>query len=386
MPTFYLLFGNTPELSLAEVKAVVKVAVEPVTHHIARVQLADEATAKSLQETLGGTVKIYLEHQLLPRTTSPEGLLPYIAEIISKSQHRQFSLAEFNRDHLPPLAEQDVKNELKKSGVMTRYRQDSRQGLSAAVLIHETNLIEVGIINVADQIAVTELVATQNIDDWTIRDRHKPYADRKKGMLPPKVARMMVNLGIGTLDVPLDQVSLYDPFCGTGTVLMEAAALGCKTLVGSDNDAVAIQGTQLNLDWYTQAQNWSGQSRATVSDVTKMVWPAELPKPNVIVTEPFLGKPKPQLTQLDGIFKGLEKLYWGAFRHWVHLMANPTIIVMVLPTVQTPKRTYTLASLIDKMASLGYTMVSEPILYHRPQAIVQRQIHVFRWQQPNSKE
>jgi tRNA G10 N-methylase Trm11 len=100
-------------------------------------------------------------------------------------------------------------------------------------------------------------------------------------------------------------------------------------------------------------------------------------KVDAIVTEPFLGKPTPNPAKVPNIMKGLMKMYWGAFRTWSQILKPGGRVVIVFPYIQTQNATFDLSALIDKVATLGYTMESEPVLYHRPQAIVQRQIHQF---------
>jgi len=102
----------------------------------------------------------------------------------------------------------------------------------------------------------------------------------------------------------------------------------------------------------------------------------------MIVTEPFLGKPKPNPAKVPFILKGLEKLYRGAFRHWTNILKDGAVIVIVIPSIvvqdkRGKTRTYTLESLIDSLGKLGYTMTSEPIEYFRAQAIVRRNIYTF---------
>ena len=84
---------------------------------------------------------------------------------------------------------------------------------------------------------------------------------------------------------------------------------------------------------------------------------------------------------MANIFKGLEKLYLGAFKHWTKWLADGARLVVVLPYVQTEKHTYSQQKLIDKLKEWGYTLTVEPVLYARPQAIVQRQIVIFTWKQ-----
>jgi tRNA (guanine10-N2)-dimethyltransferase len=62
--------------------------------------------------------------------------------------------------------------------------------------------------------------------------------------LKPKLARLLVNLSRAK-----EKQLLLDPFCGTGSVLIEAAILGMKP-IGIDIDAKMIKGSETNLKFY----------------------------------------------------------------------------------------------------------------------------------------
>lgn len=61
---------------------------------------------------------------------------------------------------------------------------------------------------------------------------------------PPKVAQMMINLA-----GPDRHKILLDPFCGSGTILQEAALLNFQKIYGSDQNSQAVKDSQVNLDW-----------------------------------------------------------------------------------------------------------------------------------------
>jgi len=271
---------------------------------------------------------------------------------------------------------------LNKNGINSRYIEGSRLGLSAAILIHKKRVKEVYLITTKDGAFLAETLGAQDIDDWTNKDRNKPYFDRKKGMLPPKVALIMVNIAMGDNPVSEDQKRiLLDPFCGTGTVLIEGLLTNLDVF-GSDLDIEAVEGTKRNLEWLAQDYPFTHEYKVIMSDATKI--PPQPEKFQYLVTEPFLGKPKPNPAKLPYIFKGLEKMYIGAFKHWTTLLDDGASVVIVFPTVTTEdakgrKRTFSLDMLIDKLTTFGNTTLSKPILYSRPQAVVQRQIYRFRF-------
>jgi tRNA G10 N-methylase Trm11 len=381
MPTYLFHLGQTPRLSSAELHAVYPNCTwEPVILNILSCELEDDAAAAAILNRTGGVVKVSKIEQYLDQNEESviqEALVGILAAASHETQLNFSIYAADQRLEVPSLT--TVKKVLRAAGHKSRYIEAADHGLSAAVLLHQT-VLELNLFLINDKVLITRTVAIQNIDDWTQRDRSKPYFDRKKGMLPPKVARIMTNLALR--DSSLSSARVYDPFCGTGTVLLEAAHMGVTQLYGSDNDPDAVGGSRLNLNWlneYYQLQP-PVDAKLWVSDVAA-VRADQTGKPiTAIVTEPYLGKPKPMPGFIPNMFKGLEKLYLGAFKAWQKILAPGGRVVIVLPAVQLGTRLYDCSDLIDKLTKLGYTTSSEPIVYARPQAIVQRQIYQFVYQ------
>ncbi len=379
--TFIFLLGNTPELSRIELQAILPDAqFEELSDQLISTTLTDtDFTPEQLIEILGGTVKIFQVIKPLEVHAEIATIKTEITEYIRAEFVKDFSVAELGRDHLEMIEAGEIKAILKRDGVITRYVDGSRHGLSSAVLSHQ-KVTEISVIQAANYLVLAKTVAVQDIDQWTVRDRMKPYADRKKGMLPPKVARMMVNLAVGPH--PDKDSVLLDPFCGTGTILLEGLERQIR-VIGSDLDAEATAGARGNIEWYRE-QIIETIPEATVlnQDATQLVLPKNQ-KIQYLVTEPFLGKPRPQPEQLPNIFKGIEKLYLGAFKQWRNVLAPGAKIVCVFPAVlseHTPGYpTVTLKALIDKLAHFGYTTTSESVVYHRPQAVISRQIYQFTY-------
>jgi tRNA (guanine10-N2)-dimethyltransferase len=74
------------------------------------------------------------------------------------------------------------------------------------------------------------------------RPRKKPFFH--PSAMPSKVARCMVNLAHTSAELVL-----LDPFCGTGTSLIEATYIGCRA-VGVDAQKKMILGTRKNLRFF----------------------------------------------------------------------------------------------------------------------------------------
>jgi len=81
----------------------------------------------------------------------------------------------------------------------------------------------------------------------------KPFMDRRPknrpffhpSAMPPKLARCMVNLA-----KPKAGELVLDPFCGTGSLLIEAALIGCRVL-GADIQRRMVKGCKANLAFFS---------------------------------------------------------------------------------------------------------------------------------------
>lgn len=105
------------------------------------------------------------------------------------------------------------------------------------------------------------------------RPRKKPFFH--PSAMPSKMARCMVNLAHGK-----DESLVLDPFCGTGTSLIEATYIGCK-VVGVDAQRRMVLGCRKNLKHF----NISAEG---------LIWgdARQLPffKADCIVTDPPYGR------------------------------------------------------------------------------------------------
>jgi len=374
MKSYIFQLGSTPQLSFAELTAVVGEAPKLLTENFAVAEFSEDFSPSTYVDILGGTVKIHKKLEDFDSDVSTEKLKEAVlAVLIERSDGNKisFSFSEIGRDHLEHISETEIKNKLREDGIPSRYIEAPQGGLSAAVLLHRKNLIELSILHTKESIYLLETVAVQNIDAWTVRDRGKPFADRKRGMLPPKVARMMLNIN-AKLDKSENRL-VYDPFCGTGTILIENMSLGFSS-IGSDSDDAAVSGSRDNMAWAAETLGSQSTPQILLADVSHAVPTQPV---TAIVTEPFLGKPNPKPQQIENIFRGLEKLYIGAFRHWRSFLPDGSPVTIIFPRSSAAKTLHSMSHLIDKLEELGYTTQSEPIIYARSGAVIEREIYTF---------
>ena len=189
---------------------------------------------------------------------------------------------------LKPLS-LELKKELKAGGLSVRAVLADGLALTS-VQVDKNKLVSKGaeflILAGPKTTWLARTIAVQAFEDFSERDFGRPNADAKSGMLPPKLARMMINIAAGP-----ETETLMDAFCGSGTVLNEAATLGYRDLVGSDLSEKAISDTKANFAWLVKERGLKVDFEAFVSDVKDLPQHVKPGSISTIVSEPYLGPP-----------------------------------------------------------------------------------------------
>jgi tRNA G10 N-methylase Trm11 len=150
-------------------------------------------------------------------------------------------------------------------------------------------------------------------------------------MIPPKLAQMMLNIG---LQGQTDKV-LLDPFCGSGTVLMEAMLMGVRSVIGSDSSEKAVKNTRKNSEWAQERYNLTKKNLLEVNlfNVEKLGHSLKNESIDVIVTEPYLG-PQKKAGNIERVKKELETLYTKAINEFRKILKKDGRVVMIWPVLR----------------------------------------------------
>ena len=370
--TYYLQFGRLQELSLYEFHQLFpEVKCTKIIDDVFQVEFDDEKLLIEQLQKSGGIIKAMSLISAIGSADRDDINLA-IAEYLRQIPRPNFSLTEINRPQRSALDERLIKNVLRQVNVPSRFIHSTAKGLSASVLLHQ-KVEDLFIIYQKNECVLAKTIWIQDIDDWSNRDVGKPYRDHKRGMIPTKLARMMVNFLSPEL-VSQQNKRLLDPFCGTGTILMEAGMLDWQVL-GSDKSQEAVFGSAENMHWFSNNYKKPEPASLFVEDASNITLKQILQPVDAIVTEPFLGKQTPAPHELPNIFRGLEKQYLGALKQWTNILKKGGEVVVVTPLVKTEKHNFSLQGVIDKSKRFGYDILSGPLIYQRPQTIVQRAIY-----------
>jgi len=329
--------GHQPHISIAEIQAVFAFSAQGRSASGGKrmgnyflLETKDKLDCEELMNQLGGTIKI-------AEKIEEENITDFLAKTPEEFKI-QFSLSGSNSKKIAMA----VKKQLKAMGRSVRYIEPK----NTATILHNKLIKKQGDLTIfEDEIFVTK--AIQPFEEFGERDYNRPSTDSWSGMLPPKLARIMINLGLADVQTrhgasPItqpDDVVLLDPFCGSGTVLTEALDLGFKNLIGSDISEKAIEDTKKNIEWMQKNFKFQiSNFKLFTSDACKL--PAEI-KPNsidLIVSEPYLGKPLRGNERIDTLQKqanDLAELYALAFKQFHKVLKKSGIVILSFQNLNT---------------------------------------------------
>lgn len=425
---FISILGRQPELSIAELRAVYSQSnVDLLTPEIASVESENFDIS-----ILGGTTKYGL---VIDRFAShePSDKAAFIAASRKIVQHYQskwrqidhkitLGISAYNFKISPRDVQKTgllLKSSLKKSGISLRLIPNSDPALSTAVshnnkLGLSPNKVELMIIKAGKTIVLAESRGAQNITAYAKRDRDRPRRDAFVGMLPPKLAQIMINLAAedatttsfyegsafpaeASQERKLDQsaasrpekkdsgsgrsITLLDPFCGTGTILQEAL-LRDFTVFGSDLNPKMIDYTTENLSWLQKTHRADGTvSTIRQGDATEFKW-LEAENLDLIVCETYLGQPfsaPPSPEKLKQVVGNCNHII-SQFLENIRAQIKPeTRLCIAVPAWQGNDGRFTYLPLTKQVQSLGYQLQNtDKLLYHRPDQVVARQLLILR--------
>jgi len=360
MNKYFFIFGKTPKLSLAELQNVLyqsKINFKQVLYND---QIFIFETKEKIEPKLffqlGGSIK-FGEIIKKTQTIYKEPLANIINSQI-KIKKITFGLSDYSNQHL----------NLSKLGIETkkiirqkkpcRFVNPKTQALTA-VAAKKNKLLDIGIeICIFQQHGIYLLgktLAVQDFELWNKLDYGRPEFDPKIGMLPPKVAQMMINL------IPNKTKSIWDPFCGFGTILQQAAILRYKNILGSDINKNTVIKAQKNIDWFIENFNINSNIELKTLDITKVTNKDFNFLPQSIATEPYLGKPlsgRETQTELNKIKSELQLLYLKSFEKFNKLLEPKHIIVFIFPKLKFKKQIID-TSIDENIKQLGYKLLNE---------------------------
>jgi SAM-dependent methyltransferase len=253
--------------------------------------------------------------------------------------------------------------------------------LSSAQVLHNklftTHNWELLLVNHGGQTYLAQTTNVQAINAYAARDQVRPKRDPRVGMLPPKLAQIIINLAVDQRSVK----SILDPFCGTGVILQEALLMGYSA-VGSDIEPRMIEYSKANLEWL--ADKWEIKTgwQLHTGDACKMKWD---PNFDTVAGEAYLGRPfssLPTPAVLNQVIQDVDTIH-KKFLENVARQTKPGFRMAIAVPAWKTKNGFKHLPTLEKLEELGYTWAvfkhisNNDLIYHRESQIVGRELAVL---------
>jgi tRNA G10 N-methylase Trm11 len=282
-----------------------------------------------------------------------------------------------------------LKKVIKNAGRSARVVPNKEAELNSAQIIHNQltgpNGLELLFIKKGSSTLLAQSIWVQDIDGYRLRDQERPMRDSRVGMLPPKLAQIIINLAVGpSLPKNDSNTTLLDPFCGTGVILQEALLQGLNVL-GTDLEPRMVDYSQKNLEWLS---NKLGRSHALPSykvlqgDATSIKWPEHF---DLIACETYLGRPfssQPDPQTLQKVVQDVNTIHKKFLQNVASQTETGFRMCIAVPAWKT-NNGFTSLPVLDHLEELGYNRVSlkhvqtKDLIYHREGQIVARELAIL---------
>ena len=297
-----------------------------------------------------------------------------------------------------------LKKAIKKTGRNVRLIPNKALELNTAQVLHNQLAGPTGwelvFIRDGQKTVIAQTVKAQDIGSYARRDRGRPKRDAKVGMLPPKLAQIIINLAVGKLpedklesicDIPAGEEvprpmlgqTVLDPFCGTGVILQEAALMGYEAR-GTDLEPRMADYASQNLQWLARNYNLPPVCcRVEAADATAAKWPLPI---DFVASETYLGRPFTSQPSAEILFQTIAdcNLIIKKFLQNIHGQVKiGTRLCLAVPAWQTGAGQFKHLPLIDQISDLGYNRMSfehardTDLIYYRANQTVTRQLLVI---------
>jgi tRNA G10 N-methylase Trm11 len=407
MPTYAAFIGHQPHISLAELSATLPgFKLQKIVDRSAVIFESSAEIDMKYLGMLGGTVVIAksLDKPDVKLEDVPALMQETVANVKGKVT---FSL---RTQGVAPVKVRELykktKDALRKKGQSSRY-VGSENKAAPSIVLHQNDMLsgkhgaELVVIAAKDFLWIGKTVAAQDIESYAKRDVEKPVRDTTAGLLPPKLAQILLNLGAWLVREDTaekdrkphskEKLTVLDPFCGTGVIPIECLLRGWN-IYASDISQKAITGTTKNLEWIRK------EEKILKRDVESEVWKHDALKPfdlkeeiDVIVTETMLGpgiEERPTVKDIAKMKSENEVLQKGFLENMAKCFPGVPVVATwpVWYHKKDQVRLEKIWAAIDKIGYRAYLPAGiesdfpehPSLLYRRPDQFVGRQIVMLR--------
>ena len=404
---YFFILGRNPALSSAEIAAILgkRATFSSLSSEAILVDIQGELSSNDVMPRLGGTVKFgkILE---MPDELAAEDIAEILKNSSAKKIYFGFSFYKLEEDISTTRLKKEsqkiknlampIKNLLKDIKIQARWVTSKENNLSSVVVKKNKLLTEAGAELIfligKEKTYLGKTLVVQEFEDLSFRDYGRPARNMRVGLMPPKLAKTMINFAQVEKDA-----TILDPFCGFATILEEALLWGYTNLIGSDINTETLAGARENLEWLKKNyQLPTANYQLLECDVRRLSNKFPPQSIDAIITEPYLGPPlrgdePPE--KIKNIIKELSDLYLGAFREFKKILKPDRKISILFPVFHTEKQDLFLP-ILEEIKKIGFTATDpipkefkkysflkttprNSILYFRPDQLVWREVLLF---------
>jgi tRNA G10 N-methylase Trm11 len=399
------ILGRLPALGTAELESLYGAGnIKPIEGAVLLDLAAEEINFKQL----GGTIKVARILTELPHTDWDK-LTKYLIDKVP--EHLQYapdgkftlgisvygfnvSIKEINKTGL------SIKNVIKKTGRPVRIVPNKTAELSSAQVLHN-KLIHKGawellLIKNGSKTILAQTMFVQDIKAYAARDQARPARDARVGMLPPKLAQTIVNLGAGRPQTRMDKhwdrgdglgrFLVLDPFCGTGVILQEALLMG-YSVYGTDIEPRMIDYAVKNIRWLVKNNpQIVGKVDIEQADATNYQWAGF----SAIASELYLGRPLakfPDEAALKQIVSDANTIIKKFLQNLAPQLKKDQRLCLAVPAWRQPDGKLIDLPVLAKLTDMGYNYLDlkwvprKNLVYYREGQTVARRLLILKKEQ-----
>jgi tRNA (guanine10-N2)-dimethyltransferase len=377
------ILGRQPELGLAELESLYGAgSIKPLE---GAAVLDVEAETINFKR-LGGTIKVARVLTVLPYSSWPQAhkyLVDKVPEHLLYMPEGKFTLGisvyglsvdiqRLNQDILK------LKKIIKNSGRSIRIVPNKALELNSAQVLHNKLTHRGGwellLVRDGEQVILAQTLFVQDIDDYAARDQARPKRDARVGMLPPKLAQIIINLCN-----PATGSAILDPFCGTGVILQESMLMGYDA-VGTDLETKMVEYSKQNIEWLIEKYGLKREVSIGQADATNHKWAEQF---GVVASEAYLGRPLaevPSQQQLRDIIQDVNTITKKFLNNLSSQLPAGQRICIAVPAWKVGKNEFKHLPVIDHLTDMGYNYLDfkhvreKSLLYYREDQVVARQL------------
>ena len=376
MSEFFFQIGRNPQLSIFEISKIfpgAKISNKIFPGDLVTVNFSEKISFHfDFLKFFGGTIRIA---EKISDTPEFKKIPTILAEELSKNYQQQkinFAISVLGKNFSENFLRRiliETKKKLRSKKIPVRFANRNFQNFSTTQFWREKNLQEF----LLTENFLLKTISSQNPKQLAEKEFGKPQRSMKIGMSSSKLSKLLINFSRdknGKLPI-----SFWDPFCGTGSIPIEAAEMGIEKIIASDISEQSLQITKENFSFFQP--NKKSNLQIFPHDITKKL--TKKIEAETIITESFLGplfSASPSGQRLFSAQKLCQKILQNFFQNISENFTGKKIIIAI-PFWLTKSKHQFLEEIFPLVEKNWKNLGGKNLLFFRSNQFVGRQILVL---------